>query len=159
MSFSERNYKHQVVIFELENEISNLKTLEIPISIPLLRMPLQPEPLEDVLLKLHFLPEKNGIEQAPYLEVQVLLEEPEPALRHKVESILKDKNVKLARIQSHYVNKKSKEHASIFATQLDELQPVDVFSKTYHAKYTTAVPEHLMKLFQQTVNEVNQTEI
>ncbi len=36
------------------------------------------------------------IEIAPYLEIQVLLEEPEPALRHKIDEILKFKNVKLA---------------------------------------------------------------
>ena len=158
MSFSERNYKHQVVIFELENEITDLKSVEIPIVIPLLRIPLKAEPLEEVLLKLHQLPEKNNDEQAPYLEIQVLLEEPEPALRHKIDAVLKFKNVKLARIQPHYPNKTSASNEMVSHELLDELKPIDVFAKSYSAKYNSEVPQNLMQLFQQTLIEVNQTE-
>lgn len=158
MSFSERNYKHQVIIFELENEITDLKSVEIPIATPLLRIPLKAEPLEEVLLKLHQLPEKNNDEQAPYLEIQVLLEEPEPALRHKIDAVLKFKNVKLARIQPHYPNKTSASNEMVSHELLDELKPIDVFAKSYSAKYNSEVPEYLMQLFQQTLNEVNQIE-
>jgi exonuclease SbcD len=159
MSFSERNYKHQVVLFELENEITNLKTLEIPVTIPLLRIPLKAEPLQDVLLKLHQLDDKNNFEIAPYLEIQVLLEEPEPALRHKIDEVLKFKNVKLARIQPHYPNKNQSSSESISQELLHELQPASVFVKSYQAKYSSEVPDHLMHLFQQTLNEVNQNEL
>ena len=158
MSFSERNYKHQVVVFDLEEEVTDLKTIEIPVTIPLLRIPLKAEPLEDVLLKLHQLKDKNEEEVAPYLEIQVLLEEPEPALRHKIDEILKFKNVKLARIQPHYLNKKSSSGEFNPQGLLHEMQPIDVFAKSYTAKYNAEVPQHLMALFQQTLIEVNQTE-
>jgi exonuclease SbcD len=158
MSFSERNYKHQVVVFKLENEITSLKTIEIPVTIPLLRIPLKAEPLEEVLLKLHQLSDKSGDEIAPYLEIQVLLEEPEPALRHKIDEVLKFKNVKLARIQPHYPLKKGTSSESLAPELLHELQPAAVFSKSYQAKYGKEVPEHIMTLFQQTINEVNQNE-
>lgn len=156
MSFSERNYKHQVVIFNLENEISDLITIEIPVTIPLLRIPLKAETLENVLLQLRQLPEITELEQAPYLEVQVLLEEPEPALRHKIEEVIKFKNVKLARIQQHYNNRDKHLVDSNPQELLNELKPIDVFSKSYRAKYSNDVPDHLMKLFQQTLEEVNQ---
>lgn len=158
MSFSERSYKHQVVIFELESEITALKTLEIPLSIPLLQIPLKAQTLEQVILELHHLPDKNNSEQAPYLEIQVLLEEPEPALRHKIDEVLKYKNVKLARIQPHYPNSKSASSEMVSHELLDELKPIDVFSKSYSAKYNSEVPEYLMQLFQQALNEVNQIE-
>ncbi|CAM3948642.1 exonuclease SbcCD subunit D C-terminal domain-containing protein [Flavobacterium antarcticum] len=158
MSFSERNYKHQVIIFDLEAEISNLKTLEIPVTIPLLRIPLKAEPLEEVLLKLHQLEDKNDDKQASYLEIQVLLEAPEPALRHKIDEVLKFKNVKLARIQPHYPNKNKSIGESVSQALLHELQPAAVFAKSYEAKYNTEVPEQLMALFQQTIIEVNQPE-
>ena len=158
MSFSERNYKHQVILFELDNEITSLKSIEIPVSIPLLRIPLKAEPLEEVLLKLHQLKDKNEVEIAPYVEIQVLLEEPEPALRHKIDEVLKFKNVKLARIQPHYPLKKGSSSESLAPELLHELQPDAVFSKSYQAKYGNEVPEHLMTLFQQTVNEVSQNE-
>ena len=158
MSFSERNYKHQVVVFELEMEITSLKTLEIPVTISLLRIPLKAEPLDQVMAHLNQLPEKNSEEEAPYLEVQVLLEEPEPALRHKIDEVLKFKNVRLARIQPHYPKSKSNLNEASPQELLNELKPVDVFSKSYQSKYEVDVPPHLMKLFQQTLEEVNQTE-
>lgn len=159
MSFSERHYIHQVLIFELENDISNLKSLEIPVTIPLLQIPLQAEPLEEVLLKLHQLKDKNATEEvAPYLEIQVLLEEPEPALRHKIDEVLKFKNVKLARIQPHYHNKNKASSESIAQELLHELQPEDVFAQSYETKYNSEVPQHLMELFQQALIEVNQIE-
>lgn len=159
MSFSERNYKHQVVIFELDAAISNLKTLEIPVSIPLLRIPTQAASLEKVLEQLQLLPDKDNEEIAPYLEVHVLLAEPEPALRYKIDSVLQHKNVKLARIQKHYVHKKEASSEVVSEDLLNDLQPQAVFSQSYQAKYGTEVPDHLMQLFQQTLIEVNQTEI
>lgn len=158
MSFSERYYKHQVVIFELENEITSLKTVEIPVTIPLLRIPLNAELLEKVLEQLNQLPEKNDDFPAPYLEVQVLLEEPEPALRHKIDEVLKFKNVRLARIQPHYPKSKSNPEESSPQELLNELKPIDVFSKSYHSKYDAEVPEQLMDLFRQTLEEVNQAD-
>ena len=159
MSFSERNYKHQVIIFDLDSEISNLKSLEIPVTIPLLRIPLKAEPLEEVLLKLHQLEDKNDENHAPYLEIQVLLEEPEPALRHKIDEVLKFKNVKLARIQPHYPAKNKSASESVLPELLHELEPAAVFAKSYEAKYNTEVPVQLMNLFQQAINEVNQPEV
>ncbi|WP_026977664.1 exonuclease SbcCD subunit D C-terminal domain-containing protein [Flavobacterium tegetincola] len=158
MSFSERNYKHQVIVFELEEEIKHLKMLEIPVSIPLLRVPLNPHPLEDVIAALHQLEDKNDTTPAPYLEVQVLLAEPEPGLRHKVETALLGKNVRLARIQPHYPNREKESSSHYSQELLNELQPTDVFSKSYQLKYSAEVPEHLMALFQQTVNEVGNVE-
>ncbi len=158
MSFSERNYKHQVVIFELDDEITTLKTVEIPVSIPLLRIPLKAELLEQVLEQLNQLPEKNYDEEPPYLEVQVLLAEPEPALRHKIDEVLKYKNVKLARIQPHYPSTKSNSTEATPQELLNELKPIDVFSKSYQAKYNSEVPENLIRLFQQTLEEVIQAE-
>jgi exonuclease SbcD len=154
MSFSERHYKHQVVIFQLQDEISNLKTVEIPVTLPLLQIPVKPAPLEEVLAELHQLKEKDNDEPAPYLEVQVLLAEPEPGLRHKIETALVGKNIKLARIQPHYPKKNARSSDTISKELLTELQPVDVFVRSYQSKYNSEVPAHLMALFQQTLNEV-----
>lgn len=154
MSFSERNYKHQVIIFDIEVEIEHLKTLEIPVAIPLLRIPSQPETLEEVIAALHQVEILSTEKPAPYLEVQVLLSEPEPGLRHKIETALLGKNVKLARIQPHYPHRKKESDSRFSHELLNELQPKDVFIKSYQAKYNTEVPEHIMTLFQQIVNGV-----
>src|SRR5690606_22401677 len=56
MSFSEINYKHQVIIFDLDNAISNLKSVEIPLFVPLKRVPPTPLPLHEVIALLEQLP-------------------------------------------------------------------------------------------------------
>lgn len=158
MSFSELNYKHQVIVFELDDDISNLKSVEIPLFVPLQKVPLTPLPLHEVIALLEQLPTiDNNQEIAPYLEVRVLLDGPEPALRHKIETALIGKKVRLAKIDVKYPA--STQETSEFITQekLSELQPLDVFSKIYQSRYNNDVPKDILQLFQQVVQEVNQT--
>ena len=157
MSFSELNYKHQVIIFELDQEISNLESVEIPLFVPLQRVPLSHQPLHEVVTLLEQLPIKDSTpETTPYLEVRVLLEGPEPALRHKIETALAGKKVKLAKIDVKYPASTQEAPEFITPEKLNELQPVDVFGKTYQSRYNSEVPTEILQLFQQVAQEINQ---
>lgn len=159
MSFSELAYKHQVIVFELNEEISNLKSIEIPVFIPLQRIPAAHQPLHEVLALLEQLPAAdNDLTTTPYLKVNVLLESPEPALRHKIETALIGKKVRLARIHPTHPDSKEKTNEFITQEKLNELQPLDVFSNIYQSRYNTEVPEEILRLFQQAAQEVNQKE-
>ncbi|NML69183.1 exonuclease subunit SbcD [Chryseobacterium sp. RP-3-3] len=158
MSFSELNYKHQVIVFELDEDISNLKSVEIPLFVPLQRIPASHQPLHEVITLLEQLPNTEGTrETIPYLEVKVLLEGPEPALRYKIEAAITGKNVRLAKIDSKYPPSTKEEPEFITQEKLSELQPLDVFGKVYQSRYNTEVPEAMLKLFKQAAEEVNQT--
>lgn len=158
MSFSELNYKHQVIIFELDNDINNLKSIEIPIFVPLKRVPLTPLPLHEVITLLEQLPTiDTNSEIAPYLEVRVLLDGPEPALRHKIETALIGKGVKLTKIDVKYPTSNQQETKFISPEKLNELQPIDVFNKVYKSRYNGDAPATILQLFQQVAQEVNQT--
>lgn len=157
MSFSELNYKHQVIVFDIDQEISNLEVIEIPIFVPLQRIPLNHQPFHEVIALLEQLPEMDSAtETTPYLEVRVLLEGPEPALRHKVETALAGKKVRLAKIDVKYPATTQESQELITPEKLNELQPVDVFGKVYQARYNSEVPTEIMQLFQQVAQEVNQ---
>ena len=162
MSFSEQHYKHQVVIFDLINQsIANLKTLEIPLVVPLLRIPSVPSTLSEVLTALQQLPEISSVNQTiPYLEVQVLLDGPEPALKHKIKTAVEGKNVRLATIKSLYrgVNATNENDQIITQDKLEALKPQDVFAKAYEDRYNTVVPENMFKLFHQAAQEATQTD-
>ncbi|HUH47626.1 MAG TPA: exonuclease SbcCD subunit D C-terminal domain-containing protein [Arenibacter sp.] len=159
MSFSEINYKHQAIIFDLDQEISNLKSVEIPLFVSLQRIPPTPRPLREVIGLLEQLPTMDQTSQtAPYLEVRVLLEGPEPALRHKVETALIGKKVRLAKIDVTYPTASREATELVTQEKLNELRPLDVFAKVYRSKYGTDVPEKILRLFQQVAQEVNQTE-
>lgn len=164
LSFSEINYKHQVVVFEIENEeVYNLAFIEIPRITPLLRIPNKHSILEEVIVQLESLDTTGFMsETAPYLEVRVLLNQPEPALRHRIETALeKDilaKKVRLAKIDVKYENAdESNDSISLGVDKLHELNPIDVFLKVYKKKYPKGdVPLEIIKLFNQVVEEINQ---
>jgi exonuclease SbcD len=162
MSFSEQHYKHQVVIFDLiDQNIANIKTLEIPLVIPLLRIPSVPSALSEVLTALQQLPALSSDSQTiPYLEVQVLLDGPEPALKHKIKTVVEGKNVRLATIKSLYKGANATDENDQIITQdkLEALKPQDVFAKAYEVRYNTVVPENMFKLFHQAAQEATQTD-
>jgi len=162
MSFSELNYKHQVLVFEIKGEnISNLRSVEVPLSVTLQRLPLTHMPLSEVLSVLQQLPVADAEQElAPYLEVRVLLEGPEPALRHKIETVLTGKKVRLAKIDVRYPFSTASGDTPELITQdkLHELQPLDVFIRIYQSKYRTPVPEEMLQLFNKVAQDVNQKE-
>lgn len=158
MSFSELNYKHQVIVFELDKEISELKSIEIPLSVPLQRIPQTPLPLHEVIGLLDNLPiMDNNLQTVPFLEVRILLDGPEPALRHKVEMALAGKRVRLAKIDVKYPASTLQAPEFITPDELSELQPIDVFGKVYRSRYNIDVPNDILQLFKQVAEEVNQT--
>jgi exonuclease SbcD len=162
MSFSETNYKHQVIVFELsEGKLSGLEALEIPLSVPLLRVPARNSVPADVLHALHQLPVYQGTRQtAPYLEVRVLLKGPEPGLRHSIETAIEGKNYRLAKIDVCYESDgdKQKRPVALDDAALRELKPVDILQSVYEQKYNVPVPEGLLNLFRQVEAEVGETE-
>ncbi|MBX3239695.1 MAG: exonuclease SbcCD subunit D C-terminal domain-containing protein [Chitinophagaceae bacterium] len=157
MSFSERGYVHEIVSFEIEDgSLRNLTGIPVPVRVPLQRIPEKPALLPEVLGLLQQLPSCTGdLTTAPYLEVRVLLDGPEPALRHKIEEALKDKQVRLARIESARPYKKGdeKENQPVTRDALTELKPGDLFSKLYFSKYNTEAPDNLLQLFNQVMQE------
>lgn len=158
MSFSELNYKHQVIVFELADEITEIKSIEIPLFVSLQRIPAKAQPLHEVIALLEALPELGGnLATVPYLEVRVMLDGPEPALRHKIETALAGKNVRLAKIDVKYPESTKGKIEFITPEKLNDLQPVDVFEKVYQARYNSDVPTHILQLFQEVAQEVNQT--
>ncbi len=156
MSFSELNYKHQVIVFELDQEINELKSIEIPLFVPLQRISPSPLPLYEVIALLEQLPAaQNNPEVAPYLEVKVLVDGPEPALRHKIETAVAGKHVKLTTIHQIYPASAKEVPELITQEQLNELQPPDIFEKAYQSRYNSAVPDDLMELFRQVTQEIS----
>ncbi|WP_353130936.1 exonuclease SbcCD subunit D [Parapedobacter pyrenivorans] len=159
MSFSEINYKHQVVLFTVEgSHITQLRPIEVPVSTPLLKVPSVHSRMEEVLVALRQLPTAVGKNRstAPYLQVSVLLDAPEPGLRHKVEQAIADKHVRLARVDTRYPTQQypTMHGQAVSPDELQSLQPIDVFTKIYQAKYASAVPAELMALFNGVAQQV-----
>ena len=161
MSFAERDYHHGVVMVTLaEGWAVEIEKREYTPLVRLLSVPkgkaVSPEEVLDELARLPLqMEEAKGNSHYPYLEVKVLLTEPEPMLRQQIEEILSDKAVRLARIVSVYRQAKTdvREEEALVATGLQEMNPLQILKMTFENTYQTEMPEELERLFEEAVRE------
>lgn len=161
MSFSELHYKHQVVIFEIENgKVNNIQAIEIPVAVKLKSVPELHATIETVLSELNKLPDTTTAkETAPFLEVRVLVDGPDPGRRYKIEQALSRKHVRLAAISvKSSATPQGEPVPANLQQKLDDLKPEDIFSNIYQKTYGNAVPEEMLQLFNQVTQEVAQLE-
>ena len=151
MSFAEKHYHHGVVMVTFDGGCAvDIERLECPKLIPLVSVPNGDPALPEVVLEaLKELPDTE--ETAPYLEVKVLLEEPEPMLRQEIEEALADKNYRLARIVSTYrtdVENTEKENEN-WKRGLQEMSPLQIAQSAFEKIYQVEMPAELTGLFQE----------
>lgn len=160
MSFSEINYKHQVLTFEIEDQkVQHIQSIEVPVHTELIRVPKKHLPLEDALKELDLLPVKNSVyTPPPYLEVRILLQQPEPSLKYRIEAALQSKHVRLARIDILRPKKEQDASETIVLKELHQLRPEDVFRRIYEQKFNNAPSEQMMQLFHQSCTEATSNE-
>lgn len=165
MSFAEREYHHGVVIVTLaEGWAVEIEKREYVPLVGLLSVPrgkgATPEEVLEELTHLPLASEEAEGEQTerslhfPYLEIKVLLTEPEPMLRQQIEEAIADKAVRLARIVSVY--RQAEENTleeEVLAAGLQEMNPLQIVKATFENTYQSEMPEELERLFQQAMRE------
>ena len=165
MSFAEREYHHGVVIVTLaEGWAVEIEKREYIPLVGLLSVPrgkaATPEEVLEELAHLPLASEEAEGEQTerslhfPYLEIKVLLTEPEPMLRQQIEEVIADKAVRLARIVSVY--RQAEENTleeEVLAAGLQEMNPLQIVKATFENTYQSEMPEELERLFQQAMRE------
>lgn len=161
MSFSEQHYKHQVVEITIADGIcTHCEAILVPLRCELKRMPVQPLSPEEVLSELSKLPvagEGEDRSRYPFLEVCVLLTEPDPTFRHRVEEMLADKAVRLTSIVSSYPRRKEEEGEGfrpMTYTDLQKIDPLKMLQHSFSNRYGGELPEELQELFKEVMREV-----
>ncbi|CAM3134890.1 exonuclease SbcCD subunit D C-terminal domain-containing protein [Janthinobacterium lividum] len=148
LSFAEVNYRHQVLCLDIDGEqLREVRAIEVPRAVPLLRVPATPAPIAEVLEQLAALDVPAAPPEAqPFLEVRVRLDAPEPGLRTRIETALDGKHVRLAKIETSSAARSSAPE-NMTLDQLGQLQPDDIFRRLYLQKYgQPAPPEQLSAL-------------
>jgi DNA repair protein SbcD/Mre11 len=163
MSFGERGYQHQVLVFDLssDGQVTNLERLEVPLSIALQSIPDKHAPLDEVLKALYKLDNSDNrpMQFSTYLQVKVLLDGPEPALRHKIDQALEGKYVRLARIDVRYPKREGETKELLSPELLLSLSPLEIFSKHYEKKYNRKLPQILEDNFKEVAITIEQKEV
>jgi exonuclease SbcD len=158
LSFSEISYQHQILDVVLDGEtLVSVEPILIPRSVNLQR--LGPAPLAEILLQLADLPNIDLLaetQRQPWLEVRVTLDEPQPDLRHQVESALQGKAVRLVRIAAEYAGNRGADGAedSSALIELDQLTPQELFSRAWLDNYGNEVDEQTLKDFATLLQDV-----
>jgi len=150
LSFAEVNYAHQILRIDLEGgSMREIVALPVPRAVDLLRVPSRPAPLTQVLEELAALsPPEAPSEQQPYLEVRVLLEQPEPGLRARIEAALDGKHVRLAKIETSTAARTSSIDKEVMTLdQLEKLKPDDIFRQLYEQRFGNAAPADQLSAF------------
>ena len=133
MSFAEENYRHGVILLEIDKGIllNQTKIIFNPL-VTLLRIPKHP---------------------APFHEVRVLLTEPEPALRNKLEKTLRTKQVRLTRVLPFYPDTVQLTKNENTLTTEELLDPWKLLNRVYERRYQNPLPEELAHLFREVIEE------
>ncbi|QYG08534.1 exonuclease SbcCD subunit D C-terminal domain-containing protein [Janthinobacterium sp. PAMC25594] len=145
LSFAEVNYRHQVLCLDIDGEqLREVRVIEVPRAVPLLRVPATPAPIAEVLAQLAALDVPDSPAEAqPFLEVRVRLDAPEPGLRTRIETALDGKSVRLAKIETSSAARSSAPE-NMTLDQLGQLQPDDIFRRLYQQKYAKEAPPELL---------------
>lgn len=151
MSFAEKNNKQGVTLVNI-TDTTEIQCLEFDAPIKLLSI--EPLPLAEVLAEIEKLPEGDVDETSPFLEIKVLITEPEPSLRVQIEKALEGKAIRLARVEAKMCGSESTER-SISYEELQKINPLDMATAIFKRKYGgDAMPETMKGLLETVIREV-----
>lgn len=144
LSYSEKNYKHQVVLLDTE-DWDNIEIIEVPRKIDLISVPPKALPKEEVLeaiLNWESDVELENPDEYPYLIVPVKLDKPDSNLVVDIQNALKDKPLRLCQIAPELPELDSKDVDLQLETSagLQNLDPSRIFKHVLQKKLT---PESL----------------
>jgi exonuclease SbcD len=97
-------------------------------------------------------------ERHPYLEVRVLLEQPEPGLRQRIDEALEGRPVRLLKVTTSYTGSGSALAETDSSRQLESLSPDEVFTKRYAQLHEGEPPPELTGAFHSLVESVMEVE-
>lgn len=157
MSFAEKDYEQGIDMIEINavNEVKISRIFYKPF-IPLLSVPFEPAPLKDVLLKLDKLPDGDASDMSPFLEVKVLLTEPEPSMRYMIEQALKGKDVRFVSAPITKLSLEQEDVRQLDAQTLKTIQPIDMAQDVFRKKYGTEMPESMKDLLSNLIRTIQE---
>ena len=154
MSFAEKNNKQGVNFVEITDTVK-IERIDFDAPVKLLSIPAQPLPFDKVLEEIEKLPEGKIDTTSPYLEIQILITEPEPSLRHNIEEALKTKSVRLARIVAVTPKQDEEKENTITFEQLQTINPLEIAADIFRRRYGgEEMPEKMEILLQRVIQEV-----
>jgi exonuclease SbcD len=128
----------------------------VPRAVELRRVPPRAAPLPEVLAAIAALDDAmpgDDRELAPYIEIRVRLEQPEPQLRAQVEQALRGKHARLVKISPELTGDGRALADGPPPESLAELDPREVLRRRWRRDHQGDVPAPVMAAFEQLLAE------
>jgi exonuclease SbcD len=155
MSFSEKYYKQGANLIEIEDDqLKNIERLAFQPLAGLISIPEKPKPLTEVLEEIETLPDGEITKASPYLELKVLLTEPEPSMRNQIEEALQGKAIRLATAVPFRI-KSDRESKVITYEELKTINPMEMAEDVFSSRYGSEMPDKMKSLLQTVIHGIN----
>lgn len=153
MSFSERKYKQGVNILHIqEGQLINIERITFEPPVRLLSLPEEPRILSEVLEEIANLPDGDIIADSPYLELKVLITEPEPSMRNQIEEALKNKSVRLTSAVPYRL-KRDSDSKTFSYEELKTISPMKMAEDIFLSRYGNEMPDKMKTLLLNVIEE------
>lgn len=160
LSLGEAGYPNQVLLVEFEGEtLGSVEPIRVPRTVEMRRIPATGAlPLDELLPILSALP-GNGDDasaaNAPYLEVCVALDRPDPNLRQRIAAALSGRAARLMKITPVYPGSADPLAAAAPERSLRDFTPEEVFVQRYRSSFDVDPSPELLAAFHTLVEEVS----
>ncbi|MDR3183421.1 MAG: exonuclease subunit SbcD [Planctomycetaceae bacterium] len=157
MSFAEIKYRRGVTELTLDTNGIQIEHIEMEPLAALQRI--TAESVDEALEQLRQLPKADDFppDTLPFLEVAVKWNGPDPALRYKVDEVLKDKAVRLARLDYTPPKPDGGSEPMVFAemqTRDAKELVIEIAQKEYNRKYGSDLPSAMQTLLQEVISGI-----
>jgi exonuclease SbcD len=155
MSFTEKNYEQGINFVIIKGDkAEQIERINFDPPVKLWSLPFEPKSLNDIMREIDKLPDGEVTFHSPFLEIKVLLTEPEPSIRHHIEEALKGKSVKLACTTPHRLYMDENKSKAGISSDLKEIDPMEMAKIVFLSQYGNEMPENLKSLLQSVIREV-----
>ncbi|UYW01930.1 exonuclease subunit SbcD [Flavobacterium agricola] len=137
LSFAEKNYKHQVLLLDIDTQLNAIESIEVPVTVPLLTIPEKPASFEQVLFHLDLLQQELAHATVqPYVEVRVDISQMSANYIEEIKQKFNTINAKLVKITAAKPLDKKQDATQSFREfeYLDQINPLDFVKKIYSNK-------------------------
>ncbi|MDR1865754.1 MAG: exonuclease SbcCD subunit D C-terminal domain-containing protein [Bacteroidales bacterium] len=156
VSFAEKRYRQGINLIEITENDVKIERIAFDAPVKLLSIPDKPATLREVLAAISLLPDGAITARSPYLEIKVLMKEPEPSLRRHIEEALNNKSVRLARIAAVTPENKY-ERKTLTCEELQEIHPMDMALHVFRQRFGgEEMPDAMKTLLQGVIQETEQ---
>lgn len=149
LSVTERDYRHQVLLVDVDGAEATVTPLPVPRPVEIVRIPARGAATPDeALAALRALdaPSTGARDNWPYLHVAVTSPGPLPSLRRDVEEAISGKGLRLARIDK-VEDRPAPALAPHALPDLETVHPEEVFVQCWRAAHEGEPPEEVLGAF------------